>query len=99
VRRADHSFRGVLPCVCLIVCDLETSTIRRPRPDFGCCATKCTYFSILATRTAHYDLPYSSVLTILVSMQFTKLLMMEYPEVLTLFLGYNVSLSVLFSDP
>jgi hypothetical protein len=27
LRRADHSLRGVLPgvCVCLIVCDLETS--------------------------------------------------------------------------
>jgi hypothetical protein len=25
--------------VCLIVCDLETSTIRRSRPEAGCCAT------------------------------------------------------------
>jgi hypothetical protein len=23
----------------LIVCDLETSTMRRPRPELGCCAT------------------------------------------------------------
>ena len=25
--------------VCLIVCDLETSTMRRPRPEAGCCIT------------------------------------------------------------
>jgi hypothetical protein len=29
-------------CVCLIVCDLNTSTMRRPRPDLGCCATEGT---------------------------------------------------------
>jgi hypothetical protein len=44
MRRADHSFRGVLPvvcvCVCLIVCDLETSTVRRPRPELGRWATE-----------------------------------------------------------
>jgi hypothetical protein len=41
MRRADHPFRGVCVsnCVCLIVCDLGISTIRRPRPDFGCRAT------------------------------------------------------------
>jgi hypothetical protein len=26
-------------CVCLIVCDLEASTLRRPRPDLDCRAT------------------------------------------------------------
>jgi hypothetical protein len=26
-------------CVCLIVCDLETSVMRQPRPELGCCAT------------------------------------------------------------
>jgi hypothetical protein len=36
LRRADHSSRGVLPAVC----DLETSTVRRPRPKLGCCATE-----------------------------------------------------------
>jgi hypothetical protein len=35
---AGQSFRGALPCVCLTVCDLETSTVRRPRPEFGCSA-------------------------------------------------------------
>ena len=25
-------------CVCLIVCDLEISTVRWSRPTFGCCA-------------------------------------------------------------
>jgi hypothetical protein len=39
LQRADPSFSGVLPvvCVCLIVCDLETSIMRWPRRDFGCC--------------------------------------------------------------
>jgi hypothetical protein len=33
LRRADHSSRGVLPSVvCLTECDLEISTMRRPRP-------------------------------------------------------------------
>jgi hypothetical protein len=42
LRRADHSYRGVLQvlCDCLIVSDLETSTTRRPRPHWGCCATE-----------------------------------------------------------
>jgi hypothetical protein len=26
--------------MCLIVCQLETSTVRRPRPDLGCSVTK-----------------------------------------------------------
>jgi hypothetical protein len=41
LRRADHSCREALPgvWVCLIVCDLETSTMRRPRSEVGCCAT------------------------------------------------------------
>ena len=36
-------FRGVIPtvcvcvCVCPVVCDLETSTMRRPWPELGCC--------------------------------------------------------------
>jgi len=32
VRRADRLFIGVLP----VVSDLETSTLRRPRPELGC---------------------------------------------------------------
>jgi len=40
LRRADLSFRGVLPSVvCLSVCDVETSTMRRPGPKLGCCVT------------------------------------------------------------
>jgi hypothetical protein len=35
LRRADHSVRGVL-----IVCDLETSKMKRPRPELGCRATE-----------------------------------------------------------
>ena len=47
MQRADHSFRGVLPeresvCVfvCVFVCHLETSTIRRHRPELGCWGTE-----------------------------------------------------------
>ena len=44
MRRSDPSFRGVLPgvcvrvyvCVCLLVCDLETATTRRPEAKLGC---------------------------------------------------------------
>jgi hypothetical protein len=32
LRRADHSSRGVLPTVVRLVCDLETSGMRRPWP-------------------------------------------------------------------
>jgi hypothetical protein len=40
VLRADHLSRGVLPSVeCLNECDLETSTMRRPRLQLGCWAT------------------------------------------------------------
>ena len=39
-----HSFRGILMgacvCVCLIVCDLETSKARRIRLESDCCATE-----------------------------------------------------------
>ena len=27
-------------CACLILCGLETSTMRRPRPELGCCVTE-----------------------------------------------------------
>jgi hypothetical protein len=48
VRRADHSFGGILPsvcvcvcvCVCLIMCGLGTLKIMGPMPDLGCCATE-----------------------------------------------------------
>jgi hypothetical protein len=40
LRRADHLSRGVLPIVvCLSVCDLETSTMKRPGPKVVCCVT------------------------------------------------------------
>jgi hypothetical protein len=47
LRGADHSSRGLLPgvfvCARLILCDIETSRVRRPRPDLGCCATENIY--------------------------------------------------------
>ena len=36
LRRADHSSRGILPLWCFVVCDLETSRMRRPWPTGGC---------------------------------------------------------------
>jgi hypothetical protein len=30
LRRPDHSFRGVLPVVCVYVCNLQTSTMGWP---------------------------------------------------------------------
>ena len=32
--------RSSTGCVTLIVCDLATLILRRPRPDWGCCVTK-----------------------------------------------------------
>jgi hypothetical protein len=40
ITRPEESYRL---CVCLIVCDLETSTVRRSRPELGCCATGNDY--------------------------------------------------------
>jgi hypothetical protein len=34
-------------CVCLIVLDLENLTMRRIRPDVGCCATEKFFISII----------------------------------------------------
>ena len=44
LRRPYLSFRGVLRgvCVCLILFDIETSTMRRPRPAKVWCATEKT---------------------------------------------------------
>jgi hypothetical protein len=39
ITRSEESYR-VCVCVCLIVCDVETSTMRRPRSELGCCATE-----------------------------------------------------------
>jgi hypothetical protein len=36
ITRPEESYRL---CVCLIVCDIETSTMSRLRPELGCCAT------------------------------------------------------------
>ena len=46
ITRSEDSYRArarVCVCVCvmcLIVCDLHTSTMRQPRPQLGCCATE-----------------------------------------------------------
>ena len=40
LRRADHSLRGVLPAVRLIVCDLETSTMKQLRLYWPCWPTE-----------------------------------------------------------
>jgi len=36
IARSEEYFR---PCVCLILCDVETSTTRRPRHEFGRCVS------------------------------------------------------------
>ena len=41
--RADHSFRGVLPTVCVSECDRETSLMGRSWPTGGCCTMKKNY--------------------------------------------------------
>jgi len=50
LRRADHSFRGILPrarvFVCVCVFDLEMSTITRLRPELGCGATEKNYGTV-----------------------------------------------------
>ena len=37
----------VCVCVYICVCDLGTSTIKRPRPDLGCCDTRTVISHIL----------------------------------------------------
>jgi hypothetical protein len=65
LRRADHSLRGILPGVCLIVCGLETSTSRRPRPELGCCVREKLVRSI--TRGVHHTIFCISFLLLLTS--------------------------------
>ena len=40
MRRTDSWFSGVLPAVFIAVCALDTPTMRRPRPEFGCSGTE-----------------------------------------------------------
>ena len=51
-------------CVCVSKCDVGTPTVRCHMPNFGCCVTESTYFSILSTRAAHCNLLYSSAVTV-----------------------------------
>jgi hypothetical protein len=48
LRRADHLFRGVIPCVCVCVCvcDIETSTTRRPGSELGSCSTERNLYTV-----------------------------------------------------
>jgi hypothetical protein len=39
INRSEESY-CVCVCVCVCVCGLETSTMRRPRPEFGNCGTE-----------------------------------------------------------
>lgn len=39
LRRSDNYFRGVLPAVCVFVCDLEISPLKLPTRELGGCAT------------------------------------------------------------
>jgi hypothetical protein len=43
-------------CVCLFACNLETSTRRRPKPDWGCCATEQKILKLTFTLYTHFAL-------------------------------------------
>ena len=51
LRRADQSYRGVLPSVWLSVCDLETRKTRRATPQLGRSATEKKCVSLTPGRT------------------------------------------------
>ena len=57
--RADQSCRGVLPAVYLPVCELETSTVRRPRPDFGSSTTEKNYIISNVKQNSVFLMPVS----------------------------------------
>ena len=40
LKRAHHSVGGILPRVCLLVCDLEISTVRQPKSALYRCAAE-----------------------------------------------------------
>jgi len=40
MRQTDNWFSGVLPAVLITACDLDTATMRRPRPELGCSGTE-----------------------------------------------------------
>jgi len=54
LRRADHPSREILPglCMCLIVCDVDTSTVKRPRRVVSCCASEVE-ISIITRKYVH----------------------------------------------
>jgi hypothetical protein len=45
--------------VCLIVCDLETSTMRQPRPELDCCATEKMYLHDFRTKCTAKSVKFS----------------------------------------
>jgi hypothetical protein len=52
LRGTDHFFKVALTggCMCLTVRELETSTMRQPRPEFGCCAIDIlSYFQVFTS--------------------------------------------------
>jgi hypothetical protein len=56
-----HLFKGVLPGVCLLACDRETSTVRRPRPDLGCCSTKKKFIQAILPKVCTMEVPSSNL--------------------------------------
>ena len=59
LRRADHSSRGVLPSVERITgCDYESSKMRRPWPNRGCCAMVKEIHGILFSATSNECMSY-----------------------------------------
>jgi hypothetical protein len=54
ITRPEQSYRL---CVCLTVCDLETSTVRRPSPEVGCWVTE----RIISCGLYVKHMPYSGI--------------------------------------
>ena len=58
VRVLVSNYARVCVCVCLIVCDLDTSTLRRPGTDVDCSATenKNIYCRVIICEASHFVL-------------------------------------------
>jgi hypothetical protein len=96
-RGADHSLRGMLPvlCVCVIVCDLETSTMGWPRFELGCCVTEKEQYLVMITKIlAHHYIILSNLVLILPSFVHVSLLAFHSRKPSPLCLVDRVSFSV-----
>ena len=49
INSPEDSYRAYMS-----VCDLETSTMRRPRPDLGCCTIKRVISTLISVQSPKY---------------------------------------------